>query len=329
MFDESAFNTCTSPDMDITGSTPDFVSKTLKIDYKNMLPDKISGSQISITCDGFKNPIYQGMWSGFTISVFDSEVNRRRIEVSEDVSFDATRLQAAPIAPYLVTIAPTIFTIGSYSIWVLSVTLFPIPLETGCFVEITVPVDLRFNNIEFSGYDFMQPNSGVVVNQVTSFQNSAGDTVVRFQGCFSENTIGPSPQARLEINQISTPLAVKETGRFFFSLYKDAAFTSKIAELTEGIFIPAGDLSSGSVDIISVIPQNPSVQILTSYTLIFLTEHTLYANELGGSSLRIQFPERIFLPQEGTIMIVTPEGDTADFFVATFGTVEINNVIYI
>ena len=122
---------------------------------------------------------------------------------------------------------------------------------------------------------------------------------------------------------------MKETGRFFFSLYKDAAFTSKIAELTEGIFIPAGDLSSGNVDIISIIPQNPSVQILTTYTIIFLTEHTLYANELGGSSMNIQFPETILLPQPGSIMVVTPVGDTADFFVATFGMVEINNVIYI
>ena len=36
MFDESAFNTCTSPDMDITESKPDIVSKTLTINYKNM-----------------------------------------------------------------------------------------------------------------------------------------------------------------------------------------------------------------------------------------------------------------------------------------------------
>ena len=112
-------------------------------------------------------------------------------------------------------------------------------------------------------------------------------------------------------------------------MYKDPGYTSKIAQLTEGIYIPAGDLATGSILVISVVPQNPLVQISTSYTITFVTEHTLYANELGGTSINIQFPELVFLPQPGTIMEVTPEGDTADFFTADFGTVLVNNVIFI
>ena len=87
-----------------------------------MLPDKISGAEISITCQGFRNPIFQDMWSGFRLSVFDSEENKRQIEVSDDVEFDATEMLPGVIPPNYVTIAPTIFTIGSFSIWVLSVT---------------------------------------------------------------------------------------------------------------------------------------------------------------------------------------------------------------
>ena len=95
-------------------------------------------------------------------------------------------------------------------------------------------------------------------------------------------------------------MAVVDTGEFFFSLYKDPSYTSKIAELTEGIYIEAGDLASGTVDVISVLPQDFGVQLLTTYTIIFITEHTLYANELGGTSINIQFPETIILPAPGT-----------------------------
>ena len=90
MFNENNENSCTSDDMDITSSRPDIVSRTLTIEYKNM--KTVSGAPISITCIGFRNPIYQGSWSGFRIAVFDSEQTKRRIEVSEDVSFDATKL---------------------------------------------------------------------------------------------------------------------------------------------------------------------------------------------------------------------------------------------
>ena len=92
------------------------------------------------------------------MAVFDSEDIRRRIEVTEDVAFDATDMLPGQIPNNLVTIAPTIFKIGEFSIWVLSVTLLPMPLERVCYIELTVPSDLRFNNVEFRGGEFMRPN---------------------------------------------------------------------------------------------------------------------------------------------------------------------------
>ena len=104
MFNEAVQNSCTSPDMEIYLSTPDIVSKTISISYRNMLPEKISGVEISITCQGFKNPIYQDQWGGFYISVFDSEEIRRRIEVTEDFAFNALGLQPSVIPPNYITI---------------------------------------------------------------------------------------------------------------------------------------------------------------------------------------------------------------------------------
>ena len=175
----------------------------------------------------------------------------------------------------------------------------------------------------------MAPNQGDIVNQVGQEKNANGDTIVKFQAAFRQSTLGPSPQARLEINQISTPLAIKDTGLFFFSLYKDSTYNNKIAELAQGIYIEAGDLQTGTIIINYVRPEDPGVQLVTTYTIEFVTEHTLYADEMGGSSVQIQFPNSIILPNSGTIVVVTPMEDTGDFFVATTGTVQIGNIIYI
>ena len=79
----------------------------------------------------------------------------------------------------------------------------------------------------------------------------------------------------------------------------------------------------------SIIPADPGVQLITTYTIAFITEHTLYADEMGGSSIQIQFPSSIILPDTGTIVAITPMKKTGDFFVATTGTVLGGNVIYI
>lgn len=50
---------------------------------------------------------------------------------------------------------------------------------------------------------------------------------------------------------------------------------------------------------------------------------------MGGSSVQIKFPEPINLPDTGVLVVVTPIEDTSDFFVATTGTVQTGNIIYI
>ena len=81
-------------------------------------------------------------------------------------------------------IAPTIFKIAEYSTWFLSLTNFPIPLETGCYIELTIPTDLRFINTEFKGTDMFKPRSSNFI-VITSEQTTAAGTVVRLEGCFT------------------------------------------------------------------------------------------------------------------------------------------------
>ena len=71
------------------------------------------------------------------------------------------------------------------------------------------------------------------------------------------------------------------------------------------------------------------MQLVTTYTITFITEHTLYATEMGGSSVDLQFPNTIILPDTGTVVVVNPVKKTGDFFVANTGTVVSGNIIHI
>ena len=89
------------------------------------------------------------MWDKFRVSYFDDEPAASQIETSGNLSFDATTFTPAVIKSENLNIAPTIFKIAEYSTWFLSLSNFPIPLETGCYIEITIPPDIRFINTEF------------------------------------------------------------------------------------------------------------------------------------------------------------------------------------
>ena len=80
-----------------------------------MADDKVKGEKITITCKGFKNPISQGLWDGFKISLFDNErESRNLIEESQVFSFDTDSSNSQPFTPAAIrktdlTIAPSTF----------------------------------------------------------------------------------------------------------------------------------------------------------------------------------------------------------------------------
>ena len=214
--------------------------------------DKVA-EKILITCKGFFNPIYQDKWYGFLFTTYDNEKRPNQIERSESVAIDASRFKPAQIDSSALYIQPRIITIGEYSVWTLSLTKFPIPLEAGCYARIIIPRDLSFVKTSVSGYDiFSDFTSSVVQDMVIDENIDPRGISVTFPSCLEEAFLGPSPQGRLEINRIKTPNARRDTGLFFFELYKDESYTSPIAVLTDGVKLSAGDLETGVVSIGSV-----------------------------------------------------------------------------
>ena len=76
------------------------------------------------------------------------------------MQLDATNFKPALIDSINLTIVPTIFKIGQFSIWIMSITDFPLPLEQGCWIRITIPKDLRYDNSNLNGWEIFQPADG-------------------------------------------------------------------------------------------------------------------------------------------------------------------------
>ena len=117
-----------------------------------MADNKVKGEVITITCTGFKNPISQGLWSGFKISLLDNEQESRNlIEESDIFSFNTNLFTPATIRKTDLTVAPSVFQIAEYSTWLVALTDFPIPLEKKCWIKLTIPPDLPYKNEQFRG----------------------------------------------------------------------------------------------------------------------------------------------------------------------------------
>lgn len=69
MFNENAINTCTSEMLGVKES--DFRSGHLRIMFDTVKEGFLSQKWITISCTGFKNPIYPAEWSGFKIKIYD------------------------------------------------------------------------------------------------------------------------------------------------------------------------------------------------------------------------------------------------------------------
>ena len=151
-----------------------------------------------------------------------------------------------------------------------------------------------------------------------------GDTRIRFESCKNINKLGPSPQGRLAIMNIQTPLSRKPTGAFQFRIFKDSSYEKIIAELEPpGITISPNELKPGSVTEILIKPSVTKVQELTDLELTFTVEHTLYID----TDITFEFPTSINLPTTGTTIAIVPLDTTADFWKTKEGTVEVGNTV--
>ena len=146
-----------------------------------------------------------------------------------------------------------------------------------------------------------KPSESSTLSQVSVNKDDlTGETIVTFPSCLDLNTLGESPQGRLEINRIKTPPSRRDTGFFYFEVYKDQLYQSKIAELDNGIQIFASEMEPGVIKDITVVPDVFLVQEITFYTITFTTGSSLFA----GSDIEIKFPNSIFLPTNPPIVNV-------------------------
>ena len=145
--------------------------------------------------------------------------------------FDSSNLEAATISSTGIAIVPTIRRIGTYSTWILTITDFPLPLELGCFVRLTVPSDLGYEKTTLEGLG-MFSDTAQFFNTIGSHDqriNANGENVIEFEACKFLQSLGANPNGRLEINRISTPKFVADTGEFKLEIFKDSGYNDKIA----------------------------------------------------------------------------------------------------
>ena len=127
------------------------------------------------------------------------------------------------------------------------------------------------------------------------------------------------------VNRITTPKARIDTGFFNIEVFKDATYESMIATLETGVYVKGGDLQPGNITDIYVQPQYFDVQVITQYNVIFTIENQLYKE----SSIEIEFPTTIILPNSPSQVVVIFSGESASYITATTGTVMQGNIIKI
>ena len=86
-YNPRTFDQCSSDCF--TTTTSQLVSTALEINYSNMENRCMEGTVITVTCKGYYNPIYQDVWDGYSIEIYDSEALRQLIATSIPTSLDA------------------------------------------------------------------------------------------------------------------------------------------------------------------------------------------------------------------------------------------------
>lgn len=109
-----------------------------------MAPYTIS-SPITLKCEGFRNPIYPAVWSGFSVTLTDqlSTGETNQICFSDKIVFDARNLKPWILPPSNFEIEVGDPTVRAYSEWIFNLAI-NIPLEKDCFIKVLLPNDLNY-----------------------------------------------------------------------------------------------------------------------------------------------------------------------------------------
>lgn len=142
MYNEEAIDKCSSAQLGITSSAS--VGTSLRINYDYVEPGFFSGQTITVTCKGFKNPIYPDFWTGFNLRVFDGDLKQITYTQANTLSFDATELQPVKLDASDFKVQPGVRQVGTFSMWIFNLDVTT-PLEESCFIKVRLPTDLEYD----------------------------------------------------------------------------------------------------------------------------------------------------------------------------------------
>lgn len=121
-----------------------------------------------------------------------------------------------------------------------------------------------------------------------------------FPGCNLESALGKTPFGRIDISDIQTQTAIKDSGNFEIEIYKDQQLTQLIAKLAPGAILPASNVQPGTLTNMKLIPSDYRVQVVTDLTVSF----TL-GNQLDGEAqVIVRLPTGLSIPNDATSLTV-------------------------
>jgi hypothetical protein len=157
-----------------------------------MRPDCIYGREATvIECKYFKNPVYQDVWYGFYVNLYDNEPTFKAIEKSDMTpALDARNFQAKQISGRDFYVQPDDNTVNTYSEWTFSIQP-GIPMMRECYIKLSIPPEfsVKWDSIEASGIFLPSSLQNILSSGDFSLDQDSPNSITFF-GCFDDTSLG-------------------------------------------------------------------------------------------------------------------------------------------
>jgi hypothetical protein len=277
---ETGFSVTAISNLQQSTLTATFSGDVLTI--SNAIPSDITaGSAISFSVTNFKNPISTSTTTGFTLTTTDGS----------DGNIDSGSTTVRVTTP--ATVFDTSFAVTSGSTTVVQEsTVFrlqfkiPVPLNSGCIMDITFPSDFTLNGAELTTVRGLGLFGGA--RTLSGSLNVGNNTYTITDGCTTY--VSANIFAIIDFNSIKNPDSIKPTSSVQVFVKDSSQFS--VAQITAGITYIA---TTGTVTGITLTPENTIVSTTTAITLTFLPAHSLYADE---SRIEITLPSDVSITDQ-------------------------------
>jgi hypothetical protein len=261
-----------------TNLVADFTSDVLTI--SGAIPANIAaGSTISFSVTNFRNPITTLTFSGFTIRTTDSS----------DGTIDsgsATMRVTTSAAVYDTTFASKDTTIVQENAVFRLQFKVPVPLNTGCIMDITFPSDFIISGADLTTVQGFGLFGGS--RTLTGSLNVGNNTYTISDGC--DGYVAQDLVGILDFNSIENPFSVLPTGSVQIFVKDSSQFP--VAQITTGITYTA---TVGTLTGITLTPETTIVSSTTAIVITFLPAHRLIADT---TQIQITLPADVSIAEQ-------------------------------